>query len=102
MLQDRHDHFGKYLAEAKALGNGPTEMKMISLIEEKLRANDSLLNVFNGTASEDQTNAFFEASRRAWNESVPDALDKLEESIIGPFALGDQIVSARRPHLAYL
>jgi hypothetical protein len=92
MLQSRHDNFIKYLAEAKQ-GESSFEKSIVPLIEDKAATNDSLLILYKGEATEERSEAFFEASRRAWEESVPDAFDQIESSLVGPFALGDQVVS---------
>jgi hypothetical protein len=93
MLQSRHDHFESYISEAKSAGEGEYEQRIVDLIEDKKAANDSLLTVFKGTAPQERVDAFFDASQRAWRESVPDALEKLEENILGPYALGEHVVS---------
>jgi len=93
----------RYLAEARARLGNPSSSKrraspsqdeaLIEFLEEKKAVNESLLAVYNGDAGHERQNDFFESSCASWRIHLPSALGKLERLMIGPFALGDDLVS---------
>jgi hypothetical protein len=107
MLNARKSNLEAYVAEAEQLAkdsvaSGKTkdgketttyEQRMVAFLKEKEAANKLLWEVFNGKAGSEREQVFFEASKKAWGEGVPDTLSKLEDSIKGLYALGDQVVS---------
>ncbi|KAK4688502.1 hypothetical protein P7C73_g1600, partial [Tremellales sp. Uapishka_1] len=99
-LNDRHLALQRYIEEAKAsaveAGGGTEgkltwEQKIVAFLEEKKAANEMLWEVYNGKAGEEKEKAFFKASKAVWAEGVPDVMGKLESTIKGPYALGDQV-----------
>lgn len=110
MLNARKSNLEAYVAEAEqmakdSVASGKTkdgketttyEQRMVAFLKEKEAANKLLWEVFNGKAGSEREQVFFEASKKAWNEGVPDTLSKLEDSIKGLYALGDQVVSTAR------
>lgn len=46
-----------------------------------------------GEETDERRGAFFAASRKAWEMGVVEVLNTLEQEMIGPFALGEEIVS---------
>lgn len=70
------------------------EGKTLAFLKEKQEANLILWRLYNGQAGKENEERFFEASKKAWSESLPDVLNKLDQGIKGPFALGDQVVRA--------
>ena len=95
MLSDRRQALQRYIAEAKQTAQSGVsyDANVVKFLEEKAAANDTLWTVYNGDAEADRIKAFHSASRNAWEEEIPNTLDKFEELIAGPFALGDQVVS---------
>lgn len=84
-----HDH-----AKNGSNGSGAMsfEARTVQFLKEKKEANDVLYAIYNRRAGKDQEQGFFEASIKAWTESLPEVLNKLEQEIKGPYALGDQVV----------
>ncbi len=85
---------------SSGMGNGNAsppslESKTLTFLKEKQEANLILWNLYNGQAGKENDEKFFEASKRAWSESLPEVLSKLDEGMKGPYALGDQVVSRR-------
>jgi hypothetical protein len=76
-------------------GNGATtfEAKTVQFLKEKKQANDILYAIYTRQAGKEREEGFFEASQKAWTHSLPDCINRLEQEIKGPYALGDQIVS---------
>ncbi|KAG8736969.1 hypothetical protein FRC10_008682 [Ceratobasidium sp. 414] len=65
--------------------------KIKAILEEK-KKNLALLNaVYGGTATQAEKDAFFAKSKEAWEVAVPKAIATIEEKMIGPCMLGDQI-----------
>jgi hypothetical protein len=111
-VRQRQEAIKRYIAEAQRdLDNLPStennnkegvngvaippslESKTLNFLKEKQEANLVLWNLYNGQAGKDNEEKFFEASKKAWSESLPDVLSKLDEGMKGPYALGDQVVS---------
>lgn len=46
-----------------------------------------------GEETESRRKIFFSASRKAWEVGVVEVLQTLEDEIVGPYALGDHVVS---------
>ncbi|KAG9093550.1 hypothetical protein FRC06_011476, partial [Ceratobasidium sp. 370] len=65
--------------------------KIRAILEEK-KKNAAVLNaVYAGTASQAEKDAFFAKSKEAWEVAVPKAIATIEEKMIGPYMLGDQL-----------
>lgn len=102
MLSDRKEALSRYINEASvAASSGPQiegrtsyEQKTVAFLKEKAAANDVLYDIYQGTAGPEREKAFFDASAKAWIKAVPDVVQKLEDRIKGPYALGDQVVSS--------
>jgi hypothetical protein len=84
-----HDH-----AKNGSNGNSTTsfEARTVQFLKEKKEANDVLYAIYNRQAGKEQEQGFFDASTKAWTQSLPEVLNKLEQEIKGPYALGDQVV----------
>ena len=108
MIRTRRDNLEKYLQEAKTLvansaaslsfgkssdGKLSFEQRMVAFLEEKSSANNILCEVMDGSAGSEREAAFMEASRKAWAEDVPNVLRQLEDTLLGPYTLGDQVVN---------
>lgn len=82
---------------ASGSGSSPSvpsfEAKIVNFLQEKKEANTLLYQIYHGQAGNDGQQGFFDASQKAWTESLPDVLSKLESGIKGAYALGDQVVS---------
>ncbi|KAJ9097380.1 hypothetical protein QFC19_006850 [Naganishia cerealis] len=78
---------------AKNGSNGATslEAKTLQFLKEKKEANEILCAIYNRQAGKEREQGFFDASVKAWTESLPDVLNKLEREIKGPYALGDHV-----------
>lgn len=104
MLKARHDALTKYVAEAKqAVSNAPQtdgskgpsyEQRQCQFLEDKLAANQILLEVYEGKGGDEKEKAFFESATKSWEEGVPDVCARLEDAIKGTFVLGDHVVSS--------
>lgn len=75
-------------------GNTPSsfEARTVQFLKEKKQANDVLHAIYTRQAGKEREQGFFEASQKAWSHSLPEVINGLEQAIIGPYALGDQIV----------
>lgn len=95
ILRDRKSALDRFLAEAKkaAAAGGSHEAKAVNFLEEKLVANSSLLDIYEGNVDSARTNAFFETSQKTWTEQLSGVFAELEQLVKGPFCLGDQVVS---------
>lgn len=100
MLAERREVLAKYIADTKTYSaSSPLEsmksfeQKMVMFLGEKAAANNTLHDIYRGEAGKEKEQGFFEASTNAWTKSVPNVVNKLEEIIKGPYALGDQVVS---------
>lgn len=103
MLYARHQALRRYLQEAieeatRQSARGEEEahaasMEVVHTLEGKSAANQALLDIYNNNVAEDRQIEYFEASRAAWAIHLPSTLAKLEVAMIGPFALGDDLVS---------
>lgn len=67
------------------------EAKTVAFLQEKKDSNTLMYQIYHSEAIEEQQE-FFSTSRKAWTESLPEVLNKLESGIKGVYALGDQIV----------
>lgn len=102
MLAERKAALQRYITEAKNLsadrgesrieGKQTFEQKMVTFLQEKAGANDVLYDIYQGNGGQTKESAFFEASTKAWDKSVPEVLAKVEEQLRGPYTLGDQVV----------
>ncbi|WVQ79181.1 hypothetical protein IAT38_001277 [Cryptococcus sp. DSM 104549] len=101
-LTDRRTALHTYLAEAKkqasessvssAKDGGLTyEQKLVQFLEEKVKSNDQIWELYNGKAGSEREKAFFEISAKTWSESLPGTFAKLDSLIKGPYILGDQV-----------
>ncbi|KAJ9125120.1 hypothetical protein QFC22_000074 [Naganishia vaughanmartiniae] len=83
-----HDH-----AKNGTNGGGVNsfEARTVQFLKEKKEANDVLYAIYKRQAGKEREQGFFDASIKAWTESLPDVLNKLEQEIKGPYALGDQV-----------
>ncbi|KAI5454626.1 hypothetical protein NCC49_003519 [Naganishia albida] len=74
-------------------GNTPSsfEARTVQFLKEKKQANDVLHAIYTRQAGKEREQGFFEASQKAWSHSLPEVINGLEQAIIGPYALGDQI-----------
>lgn len=64
----------------------------------ELDANTILYDIYyspSGPETDSRRKVFFAASVKAWSVGVVEVLQQLEETMVGTFALGDQVVS---PH----
>ena len=64
----------------------------------ELDANETIHRIYYGLPSrktDERRQVFFTASQDAWSIGVVGVLTALEEEIVGPFALGDEVVSLR-------
>lgn len=71
----------------------PAEPRFISFLEQKALSNQAILDIYTGDAPEDRVMEFIEASRASWTVHLPSTLAKLESQIVGPYCLGDDLVS---------
>lgn len=78
---------------SKDEGEAAYARKIIQFLEDRMSFNESLSSIYNGQASEERTDEFFEISKKKWIEALPDTLGQLEEAIEGPYLFGDEIVS---------
>lgn len=69
------------------------EARTVQFLKEKKQANDILQAIYFRQAGKEREEGFFEASQKAWTHSLPDCINRLEQELKGPYALGDQIVS---------
>lgn len=101
-IRDRQTALRGYIAEAEraaarkaqtAPGADSFEQRTVQFLKQKLSANQLLQEIYEGQAGAEREAGFFEASKKAWGESLPEVFDKLEEGMKGPYALGDQVVS---------
>lgn len=69
------------------------EPRFISFLEQKAISNQAILDIYTGDASEDKVVEFIEASRASWTVHLPSTLAKLDSQIVGPYCLGDDLVS---------
>jgi len=99
-VRQRQEALKRYIAEAQkdlddaGGGGGPVpsfESKTLQFLKEKQEANLVLWSLYNGQAGRENEEKFFEASRKAWSESLPDVLNKLDQAMKGPYALGDHV-----------
>lgn len=103
MLSSRQVAIERYLAEAKArLPNPPSqprsssptrEERLVELLTQKAASNAELLAIYNGEADDERRQQFIDSSVEAWCVHLPTAIRKLEALMVGPFALGDDLVS---------
>lgn len=103
MLEGRQMALERYAADARArldrLSNNkrsssPTrEEQVAGFLEEKVASNEALLSLYRGDAPQARLQDFFESSNTAWSVQLPSVLGKLEALLVGPFALGDDLVS---------
>lgn len=97
MVKLRQENLERYVQEAERLAQqgGSFEHKMAAFLKEKQAANQILYDLYQGRSGAEKEEAFFQASQKVWYEGIPNALKQLETAIVGPFALGDQVVSVR-------
>jgi hypothetical protein len=103
MLKARHEALTKFVQDAKAAvssapqtdgSKGPSyEQRQLQFLEDKLAANQVLLEVYEGKGGVDKEKATYESTTKSWEESLPDVLAQLEAAITGTYVLGDQVVS---------
>ncbi|WVF68275.1 hypothetical protein IAT40_003040 [Kwoniella sp. CBS 6097] len=111
-LTARRESLQRYLGEAKQAvsesavapkeGNLTWEQKTVKFLEEKIKSNEQLWELYNGKAGKDREEMFYEVCRKTWTEALPETLNKLEDAIQGPFALGDQISLADLHTISWL
>lgn len=70
------------------------DRQVVLFLEDKAASNNALLDIYTGDSGEDQRRDFYHASRAAWTVHLPSTLSKLEAMMAGPYALGDDLVSA--------
>ncbi|WWD20307.1 hypothetical protein CI109_104783 [Kwoniella shandongensis] len=102
----------RYLEEAKQAasensiapkdGGLSYEQKVVKFIEDKLQSNEHIWALYNGQAGEENEKAFFDISTKTWLEALPEAFSKLESTIKGPYALGDQVSLADLHAISWL
>ena len=103
ILTERRKNLQVYIAEVRLSidgagvaenGDDPPvyDQKMLTFLEGKAAANESLWTVYNGAADERRHDEFFEVSKRTWAEALPDALQKINDALEGPYCLGEQVV----------
>ena len=69
----------------------------------ELDANTILYDIYysaSGPETDSRRKVFFAASVKAWSVGVVEVLQQLEETMVGTFALGDQVVSSTGPVLS--
>lgn len=91
-LERRQATIDQYLRDAKQWN--AKNPGLLEFLEEKSANNRAILAVYNGTASKDRMRNFFDASCVTWSIQLPATLSRLDELMLGPFALGDSLVSA--------
>ena len=109
IVRQRRAALEKYIKEAEqiaqeASGGGSStngkaltyEQKVVAFLEEKYSSNQIVYEVYSENVGPEEEKAFFDASSRGWTQALPEVLGKMETTIKGPFALGDQVVG----HLA--
>lgn len=107
MLKARHAALTKYVQDAQAAvtsapqsdgSKGPSyEQRQCQFLEDKLAANQVLLEVYQGKGGVDKEKATYESATKSWEESLPEVCAQLEEAITGTYILGDQVVSPTNP-----
>lgn len=107
MLKARHTALEQYVQDAKKAvasapqtdgSKGPSyEQRQCQFLEDKLAANQVLLEVYEGKAGPEKEKATYESATKSWQESLPEVCGQLEEAITGTYVLGDQVVSPRTP-----
>lgn len=70
--------------------------EMLATLEDKWRANQVLMDVWHGVVDEERQLRYFETSRAAWTVHLPATFAKLEVSMRGAYALGDDPVCDTR------
>ncbi|OCF42623.1 hypothetical protein I317_03608 [Kwoniella heveanensis CBS 569] len=111
-LTARRESLLHYLEEAKHAvsesavapkeGNLTWEQKTVKFLEEKIKSNEQLWELYNGKAGKDREEMFFDVCRKTWTEALPETFNKLEDAIQGPFALGDQVSLADLHTISWL
>jgi hypothetical protein len=100
-VKDRQMILARYLQEAErdlAIERDTDEdtfrvrRSTIALLREKLADNTVLYQIYGGTAVADVRTGFFEASKKAWEITLPDVLQELELRAQGSFVLAPEIV----------
>ena len=95
-LKQKNSNFASQ-DQAQEGTNGGTgtsfEARTVQFLKEKKQANDILKAIYTRQAGKEREEGFFEASQKAWTHSLPDCINRLEQELKGPYALGDQIVS---------
>ncbi|KAL0581633.1 hypothetical protein V5O48_000449 [Marasmius crinis-equi] len=98
-FKGKHDALVHLLSEAEN-GKVTVSEKVKELWKTKKDAVDVLLNVYdNASKSYDELDSdskvkrdeYFKMAKTAWDTNVPKLLTKLNEEVIGPFALGEQL-----------
>lgn len=102
MLKTREQALKHYLKEmADERSNTPNgtsatwHHQVIRFLEDKAASNNALLDIYTGRAGEDRRRLWYDASRVAWTVHLPATLSRLEDTMVGPFALGDDLVSTK-------
>ncbi|WVQ95826.1 hypothetical protein IAU59_002925 [Kwoniella sp. CBS 9459] len=111
-LSARRDALHRYLEEAKQAlsesavapkeGNLTWEQRTVKFLEEKIKSNEQLWELYNGKAGKDREQMFYEVSKKTWTEALPETFNKLEDAIRGPYALGDQVSLADLHTISWL
>lgn len=103
MLYARHQALGRYLQQAaqeaadlKTEGEHTASLNVVHTLQGKAAANQALLDIYNSNVTEERQLEYFAASRAAWTIHLPSTLAKLEVAMIGPFALGDDLVGGTK------
>jgi hypothetical protein len=107
-VRQRQEALKRYIAEAQRDLDNATggagqqdgavpsfESRTLQFLKEKQEANLVLWTLYNGQAGRENEEKFFEASKKAWSESLPEVLNKLDQAMKGPYALGDHVVSVQ-------
>ncbi|WWC92799.1 uncharacterized protein L201_007758 [Kwoniella dendrophila CBS 6074] len=108
----RREALQRYLQEAKQAvaesavapkeGSLTWEQKTVKFLEEKVKSNEQIWELYNGKAGKDKEEQFFEVCKKTWTESLPEAFAKLETLFKGPYALGDQVSLADLHSISWL
>ncbi|WVN86820.1 uncharacterized protein L203_101993 [Cryptococcus depauperatus CBS 7841] len=111
-LSARREALQKYITEARESVSQPSvtakegsltyNQKIIQFLEEKLKVNEEVWEIYNGTAGQEKEEQFYQVSNKAWSENLPGVLEKLEEMIEGPFTMGDQLSLADLHAISWL
>ncbi|WVQ74985.1 hypothetical protein IAR50_004593 [Cryptococcus sp. DSM 104548] len=111
-LTARKEALKKYLAEARQAvanssvipkeGSTTFDQRVVLFLEEKLKTNEEIWKIYYGETTPEALEQFYEVSRNAWRERLPEVFAQLETLIRGPFILGDHLSLADLHAISWL